>query len=164
MDRYGAYNEEEWHYGRRKYDEYKKEARHYQGRTRQEFQCQICGEHGHIAPSCRMRHIRCQICGERGHIAPSCRLYRKRYQEVCNACGNYGHSSYTCSWSNGYYEASTYEQYNEQGVYQQERWSNHHSNPYNLGWNDYTYDSPQNRPTLEDILQKSAEETKHQEA
>ena len=81
-------------------------------------------------------------------------MNRRRYQEVCNVCGNYDHSSYTCSWSNGYYEASAYEQYNEQGVYQQESWSNHHSNPYNLGWDDYTYDAPQNQSFLECALEK----------
>ena len=125
---------------RRKYDEYEEEARHYQRRTRQEFQC--------------------KLCGEPGHIAPSCRLNRRRYQEVCNACGNHGHSSYTCSWSNRYYEASAYEQYNEQGVYQQESWSNHHSNPYNLGWDDYTYDTPQNQSSLECALEKFIKTTK----
>ena len=134
MDRYGAYNEEEWRYGRREYDE---EARHYQGRTRQEFQCQICGEHGHIALSCR--------------------LYHRRHQEVCNACGNYGHSSYTCPRSRGNYNASAYEEYNKQEVYQRERWNDHRPNSQDLGWKDTSYVSPHK---LEEFFKMVEEFTK----
>jgi len=139
MDRYGAYNEKEWRYGRREYDEYEEEAWHYQGRTRQES---------------------CQLCGEHGHIAPSCRLNRRRYQEVCNTCGNYGHSSYTCSWSNKYYEKSAYDEYNKQEVYQQEKWSDHYTKSQDLYWEDNSCVSPQVLNKLEEFLEWVEEFTK----
>ena len=140
MDRYGAYNEEEWRYERRRCGENEEEAKYYQEMTRKVVQCYLCGEDDHDAPSCPTNYI--------------------RYQEVCYICGKYSHNSYTCPLSRGNYNASAYDEYNKQEAYQQERWSDHYPKSQDLYWEDNSCVSPQVLNKLEEFFEWVEEFTK----
>ena len=55
--------------------------------------CQLCHEHGHIAPECTKFQI-CQLCEQLGHTAPQC--FQLEYNYIKNKDCPISHKKFSC--------------------------------------------------------------------